>query len=87
MRAGETFCTHVRDAIIQKDDQGFWFKTREGMRFGPFADKTNAMLNRQMFIYQVTGDERLKPRAVLDEAEMLEVEEADYQLPIQEKSA
>jgi hypothetical protein len=87
VRDGESLTAHFRETVIEQDEQGFWFKTREGVRLGPFKNKVNALLSRQMFIYQVTGDERLKPRAEIDEMDVLEVEEAEYILPDQEKSA
>lgn len=51
-----------RGELIASQADGFWFQTREGVDFGPYLSREQALLGRRVFTYQVTGDPRLKPR-------------------------
>jgi len=41
--------------------EGFFFKSREGISFGPYQNLKQAQVARQLFIYSLTGNQLDKP--------------------------
>jgi len=72
--------TESRTSLIYKDEHGYWFKTREDIDFGPYESKMQALLGRQVFIYQVTGDLTYKPALPDEQQYLLDVEETTFDL-------
>ncbi len=83
-RKGERASAEVvslRKAVVVNEQDGFWFKTREGVDFGPYLSREQAMLGRRVFVYQVTGDLRYKPQLPEHQQYLLEVEETRVESP------
>ncbi len=46
----------IRTACITKDHQGYWFKTREGIKVGPYGTEGQAKTGRSSFVYRIAVD-------------------------------
>jgi len=65
---------HFRNKIFEQKSEGWFFNTREGMAFGPYETKQQAIYARSLFVYSLTGDEQYKPDNIEDAAELFMVE-------------
>ncbi len=66
---------HFRNKVFEYKPEGWYFNTREGMAFGPYETKSQAIYARGLFIYSITGDEKYKPKNIEDAAQLFMVED------------
>ncbi len=82
LRKNEHSIDPIRWPIFYNKRNGYYFKTREGVDFGPYKSLLTANLGRQLFIYQITGDPEHKPRTGYDFNRILPMERAEATMPL-----
>jgi hypothetical protein len=70
-----------RNSVFQLKSDGWYFKTREGFEFGPYFNKRQVELARDVFVYSITGDANLKRWMSQSMRELFDVDEYEINLP------
>ena len=82
LRKNEHSIDPIRWPIFYSKRNDYYFKTREGVDFGPYKTIQTAELGRQLFIYQITGDPKHKPHSGYDFNRIMPIERAEATMPL-----
>jgi len=82
LRKKEYSISPIRWPVFFETRQGYFFKTREGVDFGPYKSMETVELGRQLFVYQITGDIKHKPVTGYDWNRLLPIERTEATMPV-----